>query len=112
MTGFDVDPAVLKEQGGTFGDLGQSFKTATEQLKSALEGAEKDWGEDIIGTFSDIYEPVREGMVTSMEHLAEELGRIGGNLKVMATQYEVTEDDQAQIMIGYQAGRPDLGMQF
>ncbi|MCX4829766.1 WXG100 family type VII secretion target [Streptomyces sp. NPDC102364] len=109
---FDVDPAVLKEQGTSFGELGKSFKTAAKELKSALESAEGDWGEDIIGTFNDIYEPVREGMMTSMEHLADELDKIGGNLKVMGTQYEVTEDDQAQIMIGQQSNRPGLGMQF
>jgi hypothetical protein len=109
---FDVDPAVLKEQGTAFGELGKSFKTAAKELKSALESAEGDWGEDIIGTFNDIYEPVREGMMTSMEHLADELDKIGGNLKVMGTQYEVTEDDQAQIMIGQQSSRPGLGMQF
>ncbi|MFI5657870.1 WXG100 family type VII secretion target [Streptomyces sp. NPDC051684] len=109
---FDVDPAVLKEQAGSFGELGKSFKAAAKELKDALESAEEGWGEDIIGTFNDIYEPVREGMATSMEHLADELGKIGGNLKVMATQYEVTEDDQAQIMIGQQSSRPGLGMQF
>jgi hypothetical protein len=47
-----------------------------------------------------------------MEHLADELDKIGGNLNVMGTQYEVTEDDQAQIMIGQQSNRPGLGMQF
>ncbi|MER5438954.1 hypothetical protein [Streptomyces sp. NPDC002790] len=110
--GFDVDPAVLKEQGASFGELGKSFMAATKELKSALGSAESDWGADIIGTFNDIYEPVREGMSTSMEHLADELDKIGGNLKVMGTQYEVTEGDQAQIMIGQQSSRPGLGMQF
>ncbi|MER5947740.1 hypothetical protein ABT127_16930 [Streptomyces sp. NPDC001904] len=107
-TGFEVDPAVLKGQGGVFTDLGADFKSATEQLKTALEAAESDWGEDVIGTFADIYEPVRDGMLDSMEHLASELDKIGKNLAVMGAQYELTEDDQAQSIVAYGAQRPGI----
>ncbi|MFE6889774.1 WXG100 family type VII secretion target [Streptomyces sp. NPDC057694] len=107
-SGFDIDPAVLKDQGSVFTDLGADFKSATDRLKSSLEAAEADWGEDIIGTFADIYEPVRDGMLDSMEHLSSELDKIGNNLVVMGAQYELTEDDQAQSIVAYGAQRPDI----
>ncbi|WP_306323372.1 MULTISPECIES: hypothetical protein [unclassified Streptomyces] len=101
--GFDVDPAVLKQQGAIFGELGTSFKSAAKELGSALEAAEADWGEEFIGTFNDIYEPVREGMCASMVHLAAQLAEIGGNLRTMGARYECAEDEQTRLMAGQHA---------
>ncbi|MFJ4716068.1 WXG100 family type VII secretion target [Streptomyces sp. NPDC088785] len=107
-TGYDVDPAVLKDQGGVFTDLGADFKAATEKLASSLEAAESGWGEDIIGTFAGLYGPVRDGMLDSMAHLASELDTIGTNLAVMGARYELTEDERTRSIVTYAARRPGI----
>ncbi|MFI9259969.1 hypothetical protein ACIGT4_20050 [Streptomyces sioyaensis] len=43
--GYDVDPAVLKAQGGAFKEIGSDFSAAAKKLAATLKEAE-DWGDD------------------------------------------------------------------
>ena len=95
-SGFDVDPFVLKSQGGEFARIGSDFAVAAATLKdalAALEGDEPPWGADTIGgPFDVIYQPVKDGMNDSMESLAERLKGIGAKLQQTGANYEKTED--------------------
>ncbi|MEU5542190.1 hypothetical protein AB0G85_07345 [Streptomyces sioyaensis] len=75
--GYDVDPAVLKAQGGAFKDIGSDFSAAAKKLAATLKEAE-DWGDDdLIKYFMDVYSPVSAGLVESMPTLGEGLSAIG-----------------------------------
>ncbi|MFE0193786.1 hypothetical protein [Streptomyces sp. NPDC058989] len=107
-SGYDVDPAVLKTQGGVFGDIGSEFSTAAKKLKATLKDAE-EWGSDeFVTIFNDFYKPVSEGIVDSMPHLGEEISKIGEKLAAMGARYAATEHDQQQHLDTYAAGRPDI----
>ncbi|MFG2288530.1 hypothetical protein ACGFOU_20990 [Streptomyces sp. NPDC048595] len=107
-SGYDVDPAVLKTQGGVFGDIGSEFSAAAKKLKATLKDAE-EWGSDeFVTIFNDFYKPVSEGIVDSMPHLGEEISKIGEKLAAMGAQYAATEHDQQQHLDTYAASRPDI----
>ncbi|GAA1370522.1 WXG100 family type VII secretion target [Streptomyces beijiangensis] len=95
-SGFDVDPSVLKSQGGEFAKIGGDFAVAAATLKdtlAALEGDEPPWGADTIGgPFDVVYQPVKDGMNDSMESLAERLKGIGSKLQQTGANYEKTEE--------------------
>ncbi|WP_411145946.1 hypothetical protein [Streptomyces sp. x-80] len=111
-SGYDVDPAVLKTQGGVFEQIGSGFTAAAHQLADAIGGDPgENWGDDdFVGTFNTFYGPVAEGISHSMPHLGEALSKIGSNLQEMGTRYEFTEQTQDDTITAYAANRPDLTM--
>ncbi|MBT2397839.1 hypothetical protein J7E96_20745 [Streptomyces sp. ISL-96] len=86
--GFDVDHRTLKIQGEEFREIGREFVTATGELKKTLEGIGTPWGEDVIGgPFDVVYQPVKDGMLDSMESLGGRLKKMGTNLRHMGDAY-------------------------
>jgi hypothetical protein len=107
--GYDVDPAVLKTQGGVFVDIGSYFTQAANTLQATLDRTEKAWGsDDFVRTFNDVYVPVSEGIAKSMPHLGDAISKIGSKLKAMGAQYESTEQAQHDDITSLGAGRPNL----
>lgn len=105
-SGYDVDPAVLKAQGGVFKDIGADFSAAAKELAATLKSAQ-DWGDDdLLKIFMDIYTPVSDGISESMPSLGEGLSKIGDNLEVMGAHYDTTEQDQHDHLAKYAASRP------
>jgi hypothetical protein len=91
--GFDVDHQTLKIQGEEFGEIGSGFVAAAGELKKTLQGIGTPWGEDAIGgPFDVVYQPVKDGMLDSMESLGGRLKKIGSNLRRMGDAYEGTEE--------------------
>lgn len=91
--GFDVDQETLKIQGGEFAEIGKGFAVAAGELKKTLEGIGTPWGQDAIGgPFDVVYQPVKDGMLDSMESLGGRLTKIGVNLRRMGDAYEGTEE--------------------
>ncbi|MFJ6747357.1 MULTISPECIES: hypothetical protein [unclassified Streptomyces] len=109
-SGYDVDPAVLKTQGGAFEEIGSGFSKDAKTLKAAVGGDPGDaWGkDDFLSIFNDLYGPVAEGICESMPHLGEELSKIGSKLKAMGAHYDSTEQEQHDHLAKYAAGRPDI----
>ncbi|WP_433858299.1 hypothetical protein [Streptomyces kronopolitis] len=109
-SGYDVDPAVLKTQGGAFREIGSDLGEAARKLKAACGGDPGEaWGkDDFVGTFNDFYGPVAEGICDSMPHLGHEISRIGSKLESMAAHYDATEQEQRDHLARYAASRPDI----
>ncbi|MFE7272675.1 hypothetical protein [Streptomyces sp. NPDC057623] len=98
---FNVDTDVLRRQGGKFTDLGGDFSTASKQLKDALEGLGEPWAEADFGEiFGQVYTPIRDGILTSMDSLAERLQKIGDNLQDMARNYDASDTSNNGLMNG------------
>lgn len=96
---FSVDTDVLRRQGGKFGDLGGDFSTASKRLQDALEGLGEPWAEADFGEiFGQIYTPIRDGIFTSMDSLAERLQKIGDNLQDMARNYDASDTSNSGLM--------------
>ncbi|KPI00658.1 hypothetical protein OK074_5751 [Actinobacteria bacterium OK074] len=89
---FNVETAVLRQQGRNFADLGGDFSTASKRLQSTLEGLGEPWAEADFGEiFGEVYTPIRDGIFTSMDSLAERLQQIGYNLQDMARNYDASD---------------------
>lgn len=96
---FSVDTDVLRRQGGKFTDLGGDFSTASKRLKDALEGLGEPWAEADFGEiFGQVYTPIRDGIFTSMDSLAERLQKIGDNLQDMACNYDASDTSNSGLM--------------
>ena len=68
--GFDVETAVLRRQGQNFTDLGADFAKASKQLETVLEGLGEPWSDADFGdVFGEIYTPIRDGILASMDSL-------------------------------------------
>lgn len=96
MTGkaFHVDPDVLKNQGQAFVDIGTDFGNAAKRLETTLESLGTPWESADFGTaFGVIYEPLRDGMFTSVTSLAERLEAMGENLQQMSRDYSTSDDE-------------------
>lgn len=96
---FSVDTDVLRRQGGKFTDLGGDFSTASKRLQDALEGLGEPWAEADFGEiFGQVYTPIRDGIFTSMDSLAERLQKIGSNLQDMARNYDASDTSNSGLM--------------
>ncbi|MFE5741767.1 WXG100 family type VII secretion target [Streptomyces celluloflavus] len=96
---FDVDPAVLKQQGAEFVGIGTEFGSASKKLQDTLNGLGKPWtGADFADAFETVYEPVRDGMFTSMDSLGKRLEGMGDNLQEMGKGYEASDLDNVQVI--------------
>jgi WXG100 family type VII secretion target len=98
---FDVETAVLRQQGQNFADLGGDFSNASKRLQSTLEGLGEPWaGADFGEIFGQVYTPIRDGIFTSMDSLAERLQQIGQNLQDMAGNYDDADASNSVVMNG------------
>lgn len=96
---FSVDTDVLRRQGGKFADLGGDFSTASKRFKDAFEGLGEPWAEADFGeVFGQVYTPIRDGIFTSMDSLAERLQKIGDNLQDMARNYDASDMSNSGLM--------------
>ncbi|MGV9235099.1 WXG100 family type VII secretion target [Streptomyces nigra] len=99
--GFDVDTAVLRRQGQNFTDLGADFAKASKQLESALEGLGEPWSDADFGdVFGEIYTPIRDGILASMDSLAERLQQIGHTLQDNARTYDASDTSNSGLLSG------------
>ncbi|MFC5216061.1 hypothetical protein [Streptomyces coerulescens] len=98
---FSVDTDVLRRQGGKFADLGGDFSTASKWLQDSLEALGEPWADADFGEiFGQVYTPIRDGIFTSMDSLAERLQKIGGNLQDMARNYDASDTSNSGLMSG------------
>ncbi|KUO14726.1 hypothetical protein [Streptomyces dysideae] len=98
---FDVETAVLRQQGRSFADLGGDFSNASKRLQTTLEGLGEPWAEADFGEiFGQVYTPIRDGIFTSMDSLAERLQKIGYNLQDMAGNYDASDASNSGLMNG------------
>ncbi|MFG2142482.1 hypothetical protein [Streptomyces sp. NPDC048650] len=104
---FDVDPDVLKTQGNAFVHVGSDFSKAAKKLQDDLKGVEDPFKDCDFGEiFLTIYEPIRDGMFTSMDSLGERLEEIGDKLDAMAQKY--AESDEQGIHTISAVARPNI----
>ncbi|NUP14556.1 MAG: hypothetical protein HOZ81_00300 [Streptomyces sp.] len=98
---FNVETDVLRGQGGKFVDLGGDFSTASKRLQDALEALGEPWADADFGEiFGQVYTPIRDGIFTSMDSLAERLQKVGHNLQDMARNYDAAETSNSGQMDG------------
>ncbi|XHM63683.1 WXG100 family type VII secretion target [Streptomyces nigra] len=99
--GFDVDTAALRRQGQNFTDLGADFAKASKQLETALEGLGEPWSDADFGdVFGEIYTPIRDGILASMDSLAERLQQIGHTLQDNARTYDASDTSNSGLLSG------------
>ncbi|MFF4090153.1 WXG100 family type VII secretion target [Streptomyces nigra] len=99
--GFDVDTAVLRRQGQNFTDLGADFAKASKQLETALEGLGEPWSDADFGdVFGEIYTPIRDGILASMDSLGERLQQIGHTLQDNARTYDASDTSNSGLLSG------------
>ncbi|MFE5817370.1 WXG100 family type VII secretion target [Streptomyces sp. NPDC056479] len=98
---FSVDTAVLRQQGQMFADLGGDFAKASKRLQGDLEGIGEPWADADFGEiFGEIYTPIRDGIFTSMDSLAERLQKIGHNLQDNARNYDASDASNSGLLGG------------
>ncbi|MFJ8633082.1 WXG100 family type VII secretion target [Streptomyces sp. NPDC093568] len=98
---FDVDTDVLRRQGRMFADLGGDFARASKKLQGDLEGHGEPWADADFGeVFGEIYTPIRDGIFTSMDSLAERLQQIGQNLQDNARDYDASDASNSGLLSG------------
>lgn len=98
---FNVDTSVLRKQGGNFVDLGGDFSNAAKRLQDTLEGLGEPWEDADFGElFGQVYTPIRDGILTSMDSLAKRLQQIGHNLQDMAGNYDASDSSNSGLMNG------------
>ncbi|MGC9542580.1 WXG100 family type VII secretion target [Streptomyces sp. UG1] len=98
---FDVDTDVLRQQGRMFDGLGGDFARASKKLQSDLEGIGEPWADADFGEiFGEIYTPIRDGIFTSMDSLAERLQQIGHNLQDNARNYDASDVSNSGLLGG------------
>ncbi|MCM2579843.1 WXG100 family type VII secretion target [Streptomyces meridianus] len=96
---FYVDPAVLKQQGDAFVNIGADFTAASRRLQADLDKLGEPWADADFGDiFGDVYTPIRDGMFTSMDSLGERLETIGDNLNAMGKKYSAADLDGVTTM--------------
>jgi hypothetical protein len=96
---FDVETAVLRAQGGNFVELGSGFANSSKRLQSTLEGLGEPWEDADFGEiFGQVYTPIRDGILASMESLAERLQQIGHNLQDMAGNYDASDSSNSGLL--------------
>ncbi|OAH14351.1 hypothetical protein STSP_22980 [Streptomyces jeddahensis] len=101
---FHVDTAVLRQQGQGFAALGGDFTSASKRLQSTLEGIGEPWAAADFGEiFGQVYTPIRDGIFTSMDSLAERLQQIGYNLQDMARNYDASDTSNSGLLNGISA---------
>lgn len=104
MAQFDVDTSVLRTQGKRFVDIGADFGTASKKLQDTLEGLGSPWEDANWGDiFGPIYEPVRDGIFTSMDSLGKRMQEMGHHLQDMAKNYDASDDSSVHTLGGIQA---------
>jgi hypothetical protein len=101
FSGFDVDTAVLRRQGQNFTDLGGDFAKASKQLASALDGLGEPWSDAVfVDVFCEIYTPVRDGILASLDSLAERMQQIGHTLQDNARTYDASDTSNSGLLSG------------
>ncbi|MFE5189334.1 WXG100 family type VII secretion target [Streptomyces sp. NPDC056628] len=99
--GFDVDTAVLRRQGQNFTDLGADFAKASKKLESSLEGLGEPWSDADFGdVFGEVYTPIRDGILASMDSLAARLQQIGRTLQDNARTYDASDTSNSGLLSG------------
>lgn len=98
---FGVETDVLRQQGQKFAHLGGEFASASKRLKGDLEGIGEPWADADFGEiFGEIYTPIRDGILTSMDSLAERLQQIGNNLQDNARNYDASDASNSGLLGG------------
>ncbi|MGV9248606.1 hypothetical protein [Streptomyces sp. NPDC003710] len=98
---FSVETAVLREQGLNFIDLGGDFANASKRLQDTLEGLGEPWADADFGElFGQVYTPIRDGILTSMDSLAKRVQQIGHNLQDMARDYNESDTSNSGLLNG------------
>ncbi|MEU6303842.1 hypothetical protein [Streptomyces chartreusis] len=98
---FGVDTDVLRRQGQKFADLGGDFARSSKRLQTDLEGIGEPWADADFGEiFGEIYTPIRDGLFTSMDSLAERLQQIGHNLQDNARNYDTSDVSNSGLLGG------------
>ncbi|MFF3908451.1 hypothetical protein ACFYZJ_21260 [Streptomyces sp. NPDC001848] len=98
---FDVDTAVLRKQGQNFVDLGGEFSKASKGFQDTLEGLGEPWDDTDFGElFGQVYTPIRDGILASMDSLAKRLQQIGHNLQDMARDYDGSDASNSDLLNG------------
>ncbi|MGW1162611.1 WXG100 family type VII secretion target [Streptomyces sp. NPDC002519] len=96
-----METAALRTQGLNFVDLGGDFANASKRLQDTLEGLGEPWEDADFGElFGQVYTPVRDGILASMDSLAKRLQQIGHNLQDMARNYDGSDASNSGLLNG------------
>ncbi|MET8354310.1 MULTISPECIES: WXG100 family type VII secretion target [unclassified Micromonospora] len=96
MSGFEVDPALLRSGGDAVIGVAQGFIGELESFESQMQGFGEPWGADDIGSLIGVaYTAVAAWVLDCIGEAAEEIGSAGSDLTLMADNYEAAEQDTA-----------------
>lgn len=99
MSGFEVEPALLRSGGDEVIGAAQRFIGRLESFESQMQGYGEPWGGDDIGfLIGTAYTAVSEWVLDCIGVAAEEIGAAGSDLTGMADGYEQVEEEAAQAM--------------
>lgn len=99
MSGFEVEPALLRSGGDQVIGVAERFLAEVEGFEARMQGYGEPWGGDDIGSLiGTAYTAVSAWVLDCIGTAVEEVGAAGSDLTLMADGYEATEQDVAQGM--------------
>ncbi|MBQ0904136.1 hypothetical protein [Micromonospora sp. U21] len=103
MSGFEVEPALLRSGGDEVIGAAERFIGQLESFEAQMEGYGEPWGADDIGSLIGIaYAEASTWVLDCIGVAAEEIGSAGSDLTRMADNYELVEEASANALRGIQ----------
>lgn len=95
-SGFNADPANLRQHGGEFAGHAERTGEIHRQLNAAITDAGECWGDDEAGrAFAESYAQPAQDTLGKLGALPAGLADVGDRLIGTASRYEQTETDNA-----------------
>ncbi|MDQ0377329.1 hypothetical protein [Amycolatopsis thermophila] len=95
--GFEADAGRLAASSGDFDGLAVRAAAVAQRLESALEGADRAWGDDLVGrSFAAAHAAHADETLDGLRNLAGRLTRFGGIAGEAADRYRGSEEDAQQ----------------
>ncbi|SIM86544.1 hypothetical protein [Micromonospora cremea] len=103
MSGFEVEPALLRSGGDEVIGAAERFIGRLESFEAQMEGHGEPWGADDIGSLIGIaYTEASTWVLDCIGVAAEEIGSAGSDLTQMADNYELVEEASVNALRGIQ----------
>ncbi|WCN83945.1 hypothetical protein [Micromonospora sp. LH3U1] len=99
MSGFEVEPALLRSGGNEVIGAAERFIGQLESFEAQMQGYGEPWGADDIGSLIGIaYTEASTWVLDCIGVAAEEIGSAGSDLTQMAENYELVEEASANAL--------------